>query len=163
MKIGSAFPSKYLNAEDFKGKGPVQFTIVDCRAEDVGTEQKPQVKPCLYVAFQNVSLAKPIILNKTNAETIAMDLGDETDAWRGHTVEVFLVMVQNPQGQTVPGIRLRVVHPTQVGAAAAPATFAAAPAPLPPYAPVGLTSTGNIPPSSAFRAPAPELNDDIPF
>ena len=158
MKIGAAFPSKYLKAVDLQGRS-FQVQITGLRVEDVGTEGKPEHKPVLYLSYQGRPAEKPMVLNRTNADTIAMDLGDETDTWVGHTIELFSMRVQGPNGMT-DGIRCRVIHPQEVRQPApVPTGFGGTAAGTQaPYVPVGLTPQGNIPPSSAFRPPAAEIH-----
>jgi hypothetical protein len=169
MKIAAAFPSKYLKADDLTG--PVQVQIAAVRIENVGTDQEPEHKATMYFSYQGRPAEKGMVLNRTNADTISMDLGDETDTWIGHTIELFKMRVQGPKGPTN-GIRLRVLHPTQVAPAAA-SPFAQS---SQPYAPVSLAPGGNIPPSAAFRQQMREepplatpggygapLDSDIPF
>lgn len=178
MKIGQAFPSRYIKADDIPR--PTQVQIAGVHIENVGTDQKPENKPVLYFLFQGRPAEKGMVLNRTNADTISMDLGDETDAWIGHTVELFKQRVQGPNGM-VDGIRLRMIFPNQPAAPApVPATTFA---PHPQHVP--LAAGNNLPPSSAFRQPAqaaqgpfgpeppiatpnsygakPALDDDIPF
>jgi len=109
VKIGQAFPSKFLRAVDL-GNRTFQVQIAALRVEDVGQEGKPEHKPVLYFSYQGKQAEKGWVLNKTNADTISMDLGDETDHWIGHTVELFSMRVQGPNGMT-DGIRCRVIHP----------------------------------------------------
>lgn len=162
MKIGAAFPSKYLKAADLQGRA-FQVQIAFLRVEDVGTEQKPEHKPVMYFTFQGRQTEKGLVLNRTNADTIAMDLGDETDNWVGHTVELFSMRVQGPNGMT-DGIRCRVIHPTQA-APAQQAGFGTPPTlnnpPIPPRAPAADPFAGApTPTQGSYGAP---LNDDVPF
>ena len=76
MNIYDAFPSKYLKAEDLKGEH-VTFTIEEFNTEEVGSEEGS--KP--VISFVNT--LKKMVLNKTNAETIAKLYGGETDQWPG--------------------------------------------------------------------------------
>ena len=141
MKSDQAFPSKYLKAADFAGGKRPHFQVATVVSENVGREDKPEWKPVMYVRYNNQPIEKGIVMNQTNWGAIATDLGDESDAWVGHTIEFFSMRVQGPNGMT-DGIRCRVIHPQE---------RQPAPQPAQPYAPVGLTQAGNIPPSSAFR------------
>lgn len=70
--VNDAFPSKYLKASDLKGrKVPVQISHVT--TEKVGDD----TKPVLYF----VGKEKGLVLNKTNAMTIAATYGGEFDGW----------------------------------------------------------------------------------
>ncbi len=99
MKISQAFPSKY-----FKGAGLVgqelTLTIADVQFEliEMANEEK------LVVRFDEHSSA--LILNQTNATTIAAAYGDDTDEWFGRRVVLYAEDVDY-QGRTMPGIKVR--------------------------------------------------------
>lgn len=156
MKIGAAFPSKYLKADDLAQ--PVQVQIAAVRIENVGREDKPENKPVMYFSYQGRQAEKGMVLNRTNADTIAVDLGDETDAWIGHTVELFKMRVQGPNG-IVDGIRLRLIHPQTPQ----PTGTFGAPAPQP--GPFGPTPPLPTPGSYGVKPPPPpaDIDDAIPF
>jgi hypothetical protein len=99
MKIGDAFPSKFLKASDLQDR-PVTVTMEHVGLEDVGDSDR---KPVLY--FKGRS--KGLVLNKTNSRTIAGAYGDDTDAWQGKPLTLFPAMVDF-RGDTVEAIRVRV-------------------------------------------------------
>lgn len=108
VNVNTAFPSKYIAAADLKGRQIV--CVIDRVAiETIGEHDR---KPVMY--FQGGG--KGMVLNKTNAQTIAYIHGEETDNWSGKSVELFVQMVNNPQGQLVPGIRCRAVTTAIPGA-----------------------------------------------
>jgi hypothetical protein len=74
MKISDIFPSKYLKAEDLEGAN-VTVTIEQVNREEVG----PKKESKLVISFANT--LKKMVLNKTNAATIAKLYGEETDEW----------------------------------------------------------------------------------
>jgi arabinogalactan endo-1,4-beta-galactosidase len=96
-KINEAFPSKYLKAADLEDR---QHLMVMERAEFemLGDERK------LILYFQNQK--KGLVLNKTNANTIAAKYGDDTEDWLGKEIVLFEAMVDF-QGKTGPAIRVR--------------------------------------------------------
>lgn len=103
MNINSAFPSSYVKACDLQGQ-PVTVTMREIAIEDVsgdGTE----AKPVLY--FQGMS--KGLVLNKTNAATIAGAYGEETDHWRGQSLTIFPTTTLF-KGQMTECIRVRIDH-----------------------------------------------------
>jgi len=102
MRIGQAFPSKWLKAADLGGK---EYTLTMQRVgmETFGDEHEE--KPVLY--FQGAG--KGLMLNKTNAEAIAIVYGDETDAWAGKQVVVYPDVTQY-QGRRVDCIRVRPIR-----------------------------------------------------
>jgi hypothetical protein len=95
--INEAFPSKYLKAADLNDE---QHLLIMERAEfeQLGDDRK------LILYFQNQK--KGLVLNKTNANTIAAQYGDDTDEWIGKEIVLFEAMVDF-QGKTGPAIRVR--------------------------------------------------------
>jgi hypothetical protein len=131
MKIGSAFPSKYLKATDIPAGRFVKLRVDRVTMENVGGDQSPEDKPVLY--FQGKE--KGMVLNRTNAGTVADVYGDDTDDWHGRTVEVYQTQVQF-QGKMVDSLRIRVdkAWARETPIPAAPAKAA------PPQNPIGETS-----------------------
>ena len=109
MKIGEAFPSKYLKASDLQGRH-VRLQIDKVQLEDIGDDA---AKPVVY--FQ--SKQKGLVLNRTNAQTITDAYGDDTDHWRGAEVELFATKVLF-QSRMVDAIRINI--PPQQRAPAPP-------------------------------------------
>lgn len=120
MNINTAFPSKYLKAEgDIPDEGNLVLTIKDCSMETVGQDDDQETKPVLY--FQETE--KGLVLNRTNANTIAGVLGTQnTDDWVGQRIALFSTEVSF-SGRQVLGIRVRMKRPpaAQSATAAAPA------------------------------------------
>ncbi len=54
-----------------------------------------------------------MLLNKTNLRLLASMLGDDTDDWRGHEVEVYHDPSISYGGQLVGGLRVRPPRPVQ--------------------------------------------------
>ena len=105
MKMNEAFPSKWLKGEDLQGKSH-KVTIDRVVQEEVGQGADTEVKlVCYFVGKQ-----KGVILNKTNANSIAGRYGDETDDWSGAEVELRPEMVTF-QGKTAPAIRIYPIVP----------------------------------------------------
>lgn len=98
MRIDNAFPSTYLKASDLQGK-PVSVVIDRVEIDTVGDEPKP----ILYF----IGKQKGLVINKTNANSIASIYGYETDDWHGKTIQLVEAMVDF-QGRSVPAIRVRV-------------------------------------------------------
>jgi hypothetical protein len=97
MKVGSAFPSTYLKADDLGGARPV-VTIEKVAMEDLGDESKP------IVYFRGKD--KGLVLNRTNAASIAEILGtDEMDDWKNGQIQLFTTKVDF-QGRRVLAIRV---------------------------------------------------------
>ena len=105
MKIGTAFPSKYIKAADLGGKAHT-LVIGEVKIEDVGGQGNEEDKPCLYF----VGRAKGCVLNRTNAMAIAARYGEDTDAWTNKEVIVYPDTTMY-QGKMVDCIRMRVPVP----------------------------------------------------
>lgn len=99
MKISSAFPTKYISAEDLNSRSWI-MTIASVSIEMIGeSDQKP------VVHFQNAHKGFP--LNKTNARQISSILGsDETDQWIGRQIELYPTTTEF-RGDIVTCVRVR--------------------------------------------------------
>jgi hypothetical protein len=87
MDILAAFPGKYRKALDFPRP---QILVVDkVYKEQVGSEK--ETKPVVYFADDD---PRGIIVNKTNANTLANILGRDTLAWKGKKIQVYSEKVQ---------------------------------------------------------------------
>lgn len=109
MKITDAFPSKYLRASDFEHAS--LLTMAHVVMEDLDDGEKP--------ALYFLGHAKPLLLNKTNANVIKDAYGDDTDNWQGKQIVLYSEMVSF-QGKTSPAIRVRRPKPTAPAAAPKP-------------------------------------------
>lgn len=106
MKIGTAFPSKYLKASDLGSKRhKVKISRVEL-ADVSGDVEVPEEKPILFFEGKG----KGLVLNRTNAGTIEEAYGDETDAWSGKEIEIFATTTDF-KGKRVPCIRIDVPKP----------------------------------------------------
>jgi hypothetical protein len=103
VTLNDAFPSKYLKASDLDDGSNVA-TIKLAELEQIkGFDGKPQAKVVVYFARK----FKPLILNRTNFETI-IDLAgsDETDEWGGTKIDLYRTPVSF-NGKTSDGVRIR--------------------------------------------------------
>ena len=114
MNINNAFPSKYLKSGDIEGTDDLLLTIDHVSVESVGQDD-PEDKPIVY--FQEVE--KGLVLNKTNANTIAGLYGPETDAWTGKRIALYATEVAY-QGKMTLSLRVRLKAPATSKPAAAP-------------------------------------------
>jgi hypothetical protein len=127
MRISEAYPSKYLKAADLDGQDRT-VSIRACVQEELGQGAEMEVKPVLY--FDGGQ--KGLVLNKTNAQAIVEDYGDDTEAWTGREIVLFIQKVTF-QGKLTPAIRVRVQNNApQLVVQRAPAP----PAPEPDAAPL---------------------------
>ena len=108
MKLNDLFPSRFLKAEDLKGRD-VKLHIKGVSVEDLGGERK--------AVMEFLSTEKQMVLNKTNASTIAAMFGDDLDGWAGNEITLYPDKVAF-QGKLVDAIRVRYI-------ASQPATTAA--------------------------------------
>ena len=101
MKLSELYPSKYLTKDDI-GAGQ-KYTITSVNQENVGRDDNPEIKPILH--FQEIN--KPLVLNKTNGETIGEFLGNDTDLWTGKEIVVYFDPTIMFGGKKTGGLRVR--------------------------------------------------------
>lgn len=110
-KVGEAFPSTYLKAEDLLGRR-ASVTISKVDIEKIGDDHKP----VMYFLGKD----KGLVLNRTNAGMVQDLLGtDEMDDWRGRTIVLYPTKTEY-QGKRVACIRVEERLPPQ-GKTSAPA------------------------------------------
>lgn len=102
MRMSELFPSKYFSKDDLPE--PETFTIDECVREEVKNEEGTELKSVLYFSEPD---SKPLILNKTNGETIAKIYGDESDEWVGKPIELFVDENVRFGSKKTGGIRVR--------------------------------------------------------
>lgn len=134
MQVSEAFPSEYLRAADLQGR-QVKVVIDHVELREIGDSDKP------VLFFEGKD--KGVVLNKTNANTIAAVYGDEMDTWSGKPIILFSQMVSF-QGRMQPGIR--VLIPAQ------PRRAAPAAKPVPAQQQTVQSED-----------PGAEMNDEVPF
>jgi len=100
MKVSVLFPSNYLRAADLNGQD-VTVTIDKISHEDIGDDNKP------VVYFRGKK--KGLVLNKTNANNIAIACGDDTEDWIGQEITLYPTVVDF-QGRSVEAIRVRLAR-----------------------------------------------------
>lgn len=111
-KMSEMFPSRFLKAGDLPPGREVPLQIDGITLEEIQGED--EARPCLSFRGQT----KLLVLNRTNANTLAERFGDDSGSWIGKTVAAFATSCQFG-GRTVPCLRLRV--PLPPAAPAAPA------------------------------------------
>ena len=124
MKISAAFPSNYLKSDDLDGQ-PRIITVRTCVQEELGQGKDKQKKPVLYFNKSN----KGLVLNVTNAKTIAKTYGDDTANWTGKQIEIYPTQVEF-KGDLVDAIRVRVPDVPAAGAVEVNAATDATAAPM---------------------------------
>jgi len=130
-KVSDIYSGAYLTGADLAGR-TWRMKVFAVAVEEVGDDRESK----LVMALDGAK--KSLVLNKTNASTLAGAWGNDTEAWLGREVELFTVPVTF-SGRTYDGLRVRAVN--------------SAPAPAP-----HLLGASNVQPAAA------ELPDDeIPF
>jgi len=133
--------SQWLKADDLKGRS-VNVTIRNVTMTEVGGANK------MVVWFNGAE--KGLVLNKTNAGTIAMMYGQETDSWGGGQIEIYPTMVDF-QGKMVPALRVKPVSRNNGPAAQGHA------------APLDNNPSAPAQPQQATDNFADDMSDEIPF
>jgi hypothetical protein len=101
MKIGDAFPSKYMKADDVHEE--LTVTIQQVLMEEMeNREGETETKPVIF--FKGAK--KGMVLNKTNFASIAFQCGDDTDAWAGKEITLYAPLV-SAFGETKPALRVK--------------------------------------------------------
>lgn len=121
MDINTAFPSTYLRHADLNGR-VFKVAVKTVAMEDVGGGDH---KPVVY--FEKAD--KGLVLNKTNAMSIAQAYGPNTDGWTGKAIELYPDTTMY-QGRPTPCIRVRPFYPSASNGATLGQPPASAPAPL---------------------------------
>ena len=148
MKISTAFPTKYISAEDLDSKSWI-MTISGVNVETIG---ESDTKPVVH--FANAQKGFP--LNKTNARQISTILGaDETDAWVGRQIELFPTTTEF-KGDIVTCIRVRPA-PVPGNMQQVQAGNVAQPTLAQPFVPLQQA------PAPAGMPSGPLPDDEIPF
>jgi hypothetical protein len=106
MNINNAFPSKWIKSGDIPEDADLILTIASVSVEEVGSEENQESKPVVYFKENE----KGLVLNKTNAETIANLYTPETENWQGKRIALFATEVSYGGKQTL-GIRIRLKPP----------------------------------------------------
>lgn len=101
MKVSESFPGTYLKCADLRGR-EAKVSIAQVQNEDIGGDQKP-------VAYF-IGKERGLVLNKTNATTIAETHGDDMETWYGKEIVLYPARTDF-QGKTVDCIRCRVDAP----------------------------------------------------
>lgn len=89
MNVNQMFPSKWVKAEDI-GNRRVTVTIAKLTQEEVQQEKGKATAWALW--FRGAK--KGLLLNKTNADTIASLYGPETDDWMGKAIDLYTAQVK---------------------------------------------------------------------
>lgn len=97
MKLAEIFPSKYVKAADLQGREPT-VVIAGAEVEKIGDDHK------LVIYFRGKE--KGLVCNRTNADSIALLYGDDTDAWIGKEITLTTAIVTF-QGKSTEAVRVK--------------------------------------------------------
>lgn len=105
--VNDLFPTRFLKSQDI-GDSDLVLTIDRVVVEPLGFGDIQENKPVVYF----VEIDKGLVLNKTNAFTIANLYGDDYSSWTGNRISLYTTEVSF-QGTTMMGIRIRMRPPGQ--------------------------------------------------
>lgn len=101
----SMFGAKYIGAWDL-GDKDVTVTIAKVQGEELKNKGGSDKRPVVYF----VGSDKAMVMNKTNAKTVATLYGTKVSAWVGKRITLYATKTQLG-GETVDAIRIRPVVP----------------------------------------------------
>jgi hypothetical protein len=103
--LDTMFPSRFLKAGvDVPFDDTLRLTITDIESVELKTDKgESEVKWAVFFA----EVEKGLVLNKTNARTLARAFGEDTDAWTGKVVDLVVREVEF-SGRVVPGLRVSI-------------------------------------------------------
>lgn len=102
MKRSEAFPTKFLSKDDIHA--PTVGVIEHVVNETLGQGDDQEIKPVMYFSS---GIPKPMVINNTNWTNVEAAYGDESDAWKGKRIEVWVDPSVAFGGKRIGGLRLR--------------------------------------------------------
>lgn len=109
------FPTMYLSAADLAGK-EVTLTIRALQIDELDVKGGKEERPVLYFeetaakARETRKQEKRLILNKTNAKTIASMYGNKAEGWTGKAITLYPTETE-AFGERVDCVRVRPTAP----------------------------------------------------
>lgn len=98
---------KYLGSWDVPEGGDLVLTIASVEQNEVQNQQGKEIKLTLHFAEDY----KPMILNKTNSESISKAVGSKrVENWVGNAISIYVAQV-NAFGGTTDALRIREYAP----------------------------------------------------
>ncbi len=104
--LSDMYPSRWLTSKDLDGEDKT-VTISRIEEAQIGGEDK------WVLYFKRTETDKGLVLNQTNAKSIAKIHGDDSDEWIGKQIVLFPTEVQF-KGDMVEAIRVRSKAPARV-------------------------------------------------
>jgi hypothetical protein len=105
-RVSEEYGGSFLKAADLQGR------TVPCVIDRVTKEEFRDGELKWVVSFKGKD--KRLVLNKTNADLIALQHGDEMDQWAGRTIKLYPTKTQMA-GQTMDCIRVKDEAPEAAG------------------------------------------------
>jgi hypothetical protein len=102
-RLNEMYPSKWMSAKDLDGQDKV-VTIRRIEEETIAQDDK------WVLYFDLRQSTKGLVLNQTNAKTIAKLYGEDSDEWIGKSITLFPTEVDF-KGDQVEAIRIRSKAP----------------------------------------------------
>jgi hypothetical protein len=84
MRVSQLVPGRFIEAADL---GDAVGDFLDCEIQRVAIETVGDAKERKGVVYFS-QFDRPMVLNRTNAKSIAGLLGGETDNWPGHSIRL---------------------------------------------------------------------------
>ena len=108
------FDERFVGSWDFDGKESFTATISGVKVEEMADQNGTKLhKPVVY--FEKAK--KGLVLNKTNAKTIAELYGNKTEQWKGKAIVLFATTCE-AFGKQVECVRVRNQVPRTQGGGA---------------------------------------------
>ncbi len=102
-RISQMFESRFLRQSDIAGE--LSVTIAKIEKVNIARDDEPAEYKW---AARFEELAKPLVLNVTNIQLLAKACGsDDSDAWTGRKVMLYVDHSISFQGKVVGGLRVR--------------------------------------------------------
>lgn len=127
------YPSRFIKAPDLKGQD-FTLTISSVRGE--------KIQGRIKAVMSFVETSKELVLNRTNADFIALMFGREMNAWIGKRITIYPLVMANPfriEGKTI-STCIRVRGSPDIAATAHAPAVAPAPVQAPPPPPQAKAS-----------------------
>ncbi len=102
------FDREYIGSWDLPRDRDAIVTIREVKAARLNNGKSQNTKPIVYFAGKE----KGMVCNKTNAKTIAAMYGNDTAAWTGKPIALYVTQTRSPDGGSdVDCIRVRPKAP----------------------------------------------------
>lgn len=112
-RMRAAFEGSFLDATDIKARGEITLEISELIPPGIEKDAKGKLIDKAIVAFKGAQ--KRLILNKTNAKIMAMQLTGPPSEWKGQKVTLTVRYLPEAFGQrNVPVVRVKPQDESQL-------------------------------------------------